>query len=102
LHFDYQKFDHNQISIYQISEVKFYESFGVEGKYQQLASNDFMKSLEKHSLKFEMKDGVVSKLTPSVKSVQSNVLNVQRGILSSLQLRGVTMDKPEKLVVEVF
>lgn len=86
--------------ILKLSKVKFFESIGSNDKYTQFPRNDLIDRLEKHPLKFEMKKGVVKKITPSVKSIQSDVLNLQRGILSTLQVRSVTEKDPEKLIVE--
>lgn len=65
--------------------------------YQELVKSDFAKRLEEHALKFEMSGGLVKSISPSTKSVQSDVLNVQRGVLSMFQVRKVSEEDPEKL-----
>ena len=85
--------------------MKFFESLGPNEKddtYKELGKSEFARRLEKHELKFEMKNGLVTQITPSTKSIQSDVLNVQRGILSMIQVRQVTETDPEKLSTEVI
>ena len=83
--------------------MKFFESLGANQNdiYKELIKNDFSNRLEKHDLKFEMRDGMVKRITPSTKSIQSDVLNVQRGVLSMLQVRQVSEKIPERLFKEV-
>ena len=83
--------------------MNFFESLGSNEKdiYKELGDSNFARRLEKHELKFEMKNGLVKQITPSTKSIQSDVLNVQRGVLSMIQLRQVSEADPEKLFTEV-
>ncbi|XP_066921867.1 uncharacterized protein [Clytia hemisphaerica] len=86
--------------VLKLSDVKFFESLGSDSNYIELPKNDFALRLEKHSLKFEMGNGGIKKITPSTRSTQSDVLNVQRGILSMLQVRQVNEKNPEDLRIE--
>ena len=45
-----------------------------------------------------MSDGTVTKIQPSVESTQPDVLNIQRGILSTLQVKQVVKDEVSIIV----
>ena len=49
-------------------------------------------------LRFTMKNGVVDAINPSVESTKTDVLNIERGILSMIQVRQV---ENELNVIEV-
>lgn len=61
-----------------------------------------MKRLSSHALRFVMQNGVVTHVSPSVKSTQTDVLNIQRGILSMIQVRQVKDEMLEVTEVCLF
>lgn len=85
---------------FQFSGTKFFESLGSKDSFKLIPSTDFVKRLEENHLMFKLNDGVVTSITPSVKSTKSDVLNIQRGLLSALQVRDV-MPSITKELVEV-
>lgn len=74
----------------KVTDAKIYESLGsFKDNYNELKSDDLVKRLSSHALRFVMQNGVVTHVSPSVKSTQTDVLNIQRGILSMIQVRQV-------------
>lgn len=63
------------------------ESLGESDEYVLLESNALSDALSKHALRFKMLNGMVEKIHPSIESLKADVLNIQRGILSMLQMR---------------
>ena len=83
---------------FQVSDIQIEESMGEKDNYIPLKATGFTIRLSKYTVRFTMKDGVVTSINPSVESTRADVLNIQRGILSMIQIRQV---KNELNVVEV-
>ncbi|XP_065667671.1 uncharacterized protein LOC101240168 isoform X3 [Hydra vulgaris] len=75
----------------QLSKVTFHQSLGESEseKFEPLPAYDLANRLTKYPLLFYMNEGHVVKVQPSVESTQPDVLNIQRGILSMLQVKNV-------------
>ena len=63
------------------------ESLGESDEYVLLESNTLSDALSKHALRFKMLNGMIEEIQPSFESLKADVLNIQRGILSMLQMR---------------
>ena len=88
----------------QLKGVKLEESFGDQSEYViSPGSSSTAESLQEFPLQFEMDYGLVTKIKPALKERQKDILNIKRGILSSLQIdwsknRGRTEVNKTKLV----
>lgn len=72
-----------------MKNVRAFESLGSKDLYSELQFKEFADRLSNHALRFVMNGGVVTHISPSVESTQADVLNIQRGVLSMLQVRQV-------------
>ncbi len=85
-----------------MKDAKLEESIGNKnGFILSQRSSEAAKALQKYPLQFVMEYGLITQIRPSLKERQKDILNIKRGILSSLQIKwSKTREKPE--VIELM